>query len=75
MGILARCPAFHECPGGVLHAKAVVAVDEAVFITSANLTETALDRNIELDVLIRDRAFALTIAGSRLRLLITRSAL
>jgi phosphatidylserine/phosphatidylglycerophosphate/cardiolipin synthase-like enzyme len=50
-----------EGPGGVLHAKAVVADDEAVFITSANLTEAALDRNIELGVLIRDRAFALTI--------------
>ncbi len=50
-------------PGGVLHAKAVVADDEAVFITSANLTEAALDRNIELGVLIRDRALALTIGG------------
>ncbi len=52
-----------ESPGGVLHAKAVVADDEAVFITSANLTEAALDRNIELGVLIRDRAFALTVSG------------
>ena len=52
-----------EGPGGVLHAKAVVADDEAVFITSANLTEAALDRNIELGVLIRDRALALTISG------------
>jgi len=52
-----------EGPGGVLHAKAVVADDEAVFITSANLTEAALDRNIELGVLIHDRAFALTIGG------------
>ena len=52
-----------EGPGGVLHAKAVVADDEAVFVTSANLTEAALDRNIELGVLIRDRALALTISG------------
>ena len=52
-----------EGPGGVLHAKAVVADDEAVFITSANLTEAALDRNIELGVLIRDRSFALAVAG------------
>ena len=52
-----------EGAGGVLHAKAVVADDEAVFVTSANLTEAALDRNIELGVLIRDRAFALTIGG------------
>src|SRR5216683_1610942 len=50
-------------PGGVLHAKAVVADDEAVFVTSANLTEAALDRNIELGVLIRDRALALTVGG------------
>jgi phosphatidylserine/phosphatidylglycerophosphate/cardiolipin synthase-like enzyme len=61
-------------PGGVLHAKAVVADEEAVFITSANLTEAALDRNIELGVLIRDRAIALTIAGY-FRSLIDRSLL
>ena len=52
-----------EGPGGVLHAKAVVADDESVFITSANLTEAALDRNLELGVLIRDRAFALVVGG------------
>ncbi len=63
-----------EGPGGVLHAKAVVKDDEAVFITSANLTEAALDRNIELGVLIRDRAFALTVAGY-FRNLIDRSRL
>lgn len=47
-----------EGPGGVLHAKAVVADDEAVFVTSANLTEAALDRNIEIGLLVRDRALA-----------------
>jgi phosphatidylserine/phosphatidylglycerophosphate/cardiolipin synthase-like enzyme len=52
-----------ESPGGVLHAKSVVADDEALFITSANLTEAALDRNIELGVLIRDRACALAVGG------------
>jgi phosphatidylserine/phosphatidylglycerophosphate/cardiolipin synthase-like enzyme len=52
-----------EGVGGVLHAKAVVADDEVAFVTSANLTEAALDRNIELGVLIRDRAFAVTIGG------------
>jgi phosphatidylserine/phosphatidylglycerophosphate/cardiolipin synthase-like enzyme len=52
-----------EGPGGVLHAKAVIADDEAVFITSANLTEAALDRNIELGVLIHDRAAALAVGG------------
>jgi len=47
-----------EGPGGVLHAKAVVIDDEAVFVTSANLTEAALDRNIEIGLLVRDRALA-----------------
>jgi phosphatidylserine/phosphatidylglycerophosphate/cardiolipin synthase-like enzyme len=42
----------------VLHAKAVVADEEALFITSANLTEAALDRNIEIGLLVRDRALA-----------------
>jgi phosphatidylserine/phosphatidylglycerophosphate/cardiolipin synthase-like enzyme len=44
--------------GGVLHAKAVVADDEDVFVTSANLTQAALDRNIEVGLLVRDRALA-----------------
>jgi phosphatidylserine/phosphatidylglycerophosphate/cardiolipin synthase-like enzyme len=50
-------------PGGVLHAKTVVADEASVFVTSANLTEAAWDRNIELGVLLRDRAVALTIVG------------
>jgi phosphatidylserine/phosphatidylglycerophosphate/cardiolipin synthase-like enzyme len=61
-------------PGGVLHAKAVVADDEAVFITSANLTEAALDRNIELGLLVRDAALAATIVG-HFRTLIDRGLL
>jgi hypothetical protein len=48
-------------PAGVLHAKAVVADEEAVFVTSANLTEAALDRNIEMGLLVRDRALAASI--------------
>ena len=47
-------------PGGVLHAKAVVADEESVFITSANLTAAAWDRNIELGLLVRDHALATT---------------
>ena len=47
-------------PGGVLHAKAVVADEEAIFVTSANLTEAAFDRNIELGLLARDRTLAAT---------------
>lgn len=50
-------------PTGVLHAKAVVVDDEAVFITSANLTAAALDRNIELGVLIRHRVLATSVAN------------
>ena len=50
-----------EGPAGVLHAKAVVVDDEAVFITSANLTAAALDRNIELGLLTRDPALAASV--------------
>lgn len=50
-----------EGPKSVLHAKAVVADDEVVFITSANFTEAALDRNIETGLLSRDRHLALTV--------------
>jgi phosphatidylserine/phosphatidylglycerophosphate/cardiolipin synthase-like enzyme len=51
-----------EGPAGVLHAKAVVADDEIVFVTSANLTDAALDRNIELGLLVRDAALAASVA-------------
>jgi phosphatidylserine/phosphatidylglycerophosphate/cardiolipin synthase-like enzyme len=51
-----------EGPGGVLHAKAVVVDHEAVFVTSANLTEAALDRNIEMGLLLRDRALAASVS-------------
>lgn len=61
-------------PAGVLHAKAVVADDEAVFVTSANLTEAALDRNIEIGILMRDRALAASVS-SHFRGLIDRSLL
>jgi phosphatidylserine/phosphatidylglycerophosphate/cardiolipin synthase-like enzyme len=61
-------------PAGVLHAKAVVTDDEAVFITSANLTEAALDRNIEIGLLLRDRALAASVV-SHFRGLIDRGLL
>ncbi len=47
-------------PDGVLHAKAVVADEGSVFITSANLAAAAQDRNIELGLLVHDRALAVT---------------
>ena len=61
-------------PPGVLHAKAVVADDEALFITSANLTESALDRNIELGLFVRDRSLALSVV-SHFRVLIDHGLL
>jgi phosphatidylserine/phosphatidylglycerophosphate/cardiolipin synthase-like enzyme len=61
-------------PTGVLHAKAAVADDEAVFVTSANLTEAALERNIELGLLIRDRALAASVT-LHFRVLIERGLL
>jgi phosphatidylserine/phosphatidylglycerophosphate/cardiolipin synthase-like enzyme len=61
-------------PGGVLHAKAAVADDEAVFVTSANLTEAGLDRNIEVGLFLRDRALAASLS-SHFRGLIDRGLL
>lgn len=58
----------------VLHAKVVVADDDRLFVTSANLTEAAWDRNIELGVLLRDRALALA-AAKNLRALIEQGLL
>jgi len=61
-------------PTGILHAKAVVADEEAVFVTSANLTEAALDRNIEIGLIVRDRALAASVS-SHFRTLIDRGLL
>lgn len=61
-------------PGGILHAKAVVTDEEVVFVTSANLTEAALDRNIEMGLLLRDRALAASVS-SHFRGLIDRKLL
>ena len=46
---------------GVLHAKAVVADEERVFITSANFTAAAQDDNIELGVHVRHGPLALRV--------------
>jgi phosphatidylserine/phosphatidylglycerophosphate/cardiolipin synthase-like enzyme len=59
---------------GVLHAKVVAADDEVVFVTSANLTEAAFDRNIEMGLLVRDRALAASVS-SHFRGLIDRGLL
>ncbi len=63
-----------EGPGRVLHAKAVVTDEESVFVTSANLTEAALDRNIEIGLLVRDHALAMSLL-SHFRRLIEESLL
>jgi len=63
-----------EGPTGVLHAKALVVDDESVFVTSANLTEAALDRNIEAGLLVRDHALAASMA-SHFQILIDRGLL
>jgi len=47
----------------VLHAKAVVADGEAVFVTSANLTDSAWDKNIELGILAHDHALATSVVA------------
>lgn len=47
-------------PAGVLHAKALVVDEEKLLVTSANLTEAAFDRNIELGLLVHDHALALS---------------
>ncbi len=61
-------------PGAVLHAKAVVTDDESVLVTSANLTEAAFDRNIEIGLLVRDRALAASVS-MHFRALIDRELL
>ena len=58
-------------PGAVLHAKAVVHDNDQVFVTSANLTTNALDRNIEAGVLVRDRSLAQALAAHFQRLIDT----
>ena len=62
-----------EGPEGVLHAKALVVDEELALVTSANLTEAALDRNL-VGVLLRDRAFAQTVV-QHFRALIERGHL
>ena len=58
----------------VLHAKAIVADDQAAFVTSANLTEKAFDENIEVGLLTRDRTVASALAR-HFSVLIERSIL
>lgn len=61
-------------PEGVLHAKAIVADEQASLVTSANLTDAAFDRNIEVGILTRDRLLAASLAR-HFRVLIERGLL
>lgn len=53
-----RSLAAHANDVACLHAKCVVVDDQRAFVTSANLTEAAQDRNIEAGVLLDDPTFA-----------------
>jgi phosphatidylserine/phosphatidylglycerophosphate/cardiolipin synthase-like enzyme len=59
--VLERSP-DRSSPAGLLHAKAVLADDRWVFITSANLTAAAWDQNIELGLLTEEPPLAAQIA-------------
>jgi phosphatidylserine/phosphatidylglycerophosphate/cardiolipin synthase-like enzyme len=59
---------------GVLHAKAIVVDDTVALVTSANLTEAAFDRNIEVGVLSRDVQLAASLVR-HFRVLIDRGLL
>jgi phosphatidylserine/phosphatidylglycerophosphate/cardiolipin synthase-like enzyme len=48
-----RRPRDDQGHAGLMHAKAAVADSRIAFLSSANLTEAALERNMELGVLIR----------------------
>lgn len=55
----ARFLGFNPGPlGGVQHSKVVVVDSSAAFITSANLSEAAHEKNLEAGVIIRDPDFA-----------------
>ncbi|WP_394554602.1 DISARM system phospholipase D-like protein DrmC [Agromyces sp. MMS24-JH15] len=55
----ARFLGFKPGPdGGIQHSKVVIVDSRVAFITSANLSEAAHERNLETGVIIRDPAFA-----------------
>ena len=55
----ARCLAYvPEASFGLQHSKAVILDSAAAFVTSANLSEAAAFRHLEVRVLVRDPEFA-----------------
>lgn len=65
---------LEPCQNAVLHAKALVCDDQHILVTSANLTESAFDRNIELGLLVHDEALARA-AASQFQILVDREIL
>lgn len=55
--------------GGLMHAKAVIADGRSALITSANLTERAIDSNIELGLLIHGESVSKRLRGHILSLI------
>jgi len=72
-----RLPAIYYDPRAMvlgekracLHAKCVVIDDEVTFVSSANFTEAAHERNVEAGLLVRDARLSLALAGQFHRLL------
>ena len=50
-------------PKAVLHAKCVVVDGKTSFVSSANFTEAAQERNIEVGVLVRSQVLAERLMG------------
>jgi len=63
-----------DTTSSVLHAKAVVADSEVVFVTSANMTDAAFDRNYELGILSHDRELAASV-GRHFQILVEKNLL
>lgn len=57
-----------ETANSVLHAKALVQDEKCVLVTSANFTEAALERNIEVGLRVEDSALAIQIIRHLARL-------
>jgi len=58
-----RALSREQGPRACLHAKCVVVDEEIAFVTSANFTEAAHERNIEAGVLLRSASFAQALSG------------
>jgi len=64
-------PIQQRSTGGVLHAKFALIDERVAFVTSANLTEAGLDRNLELGLVVRDGDIAKRLTAHVERLIAT----